>query len=225
MFFEIKNGKLCKIEGGVNACNLVNQRLYISDDSHSNKIIVNTYNNRCFLVPKNSIDITSKNQECYFDTNLDNSYEPVIPSDKNSITFILAITYSCNLHCTYCYQQNDSKLDKRLISVEQLNEVLGIIRAYKSLYPEKHIDIGLFGGEPLLPANEQIIDRIFQFCRVNLIKVHIVTNGYFLGYYLKKLIIYRGLISCICPTIDSINLNTFTRRPLNSTPSEDATTN
>ena len=38
MFFEIKNGKLCKIEGGVNACNLVNQRLYISDDSHSNKI-------------------------------------------------------------------------------------------------------------------------------------------------------------------------------------------
>ena len=49
-------------------------------------------------------------------------------SNKSSeeVTFILTITYKCNMHCTYCYQQNDKTLEKKLISDETLDKILSI---------------------------------------------------------------------------------------------------
>lgn len=72
----------------------------------------------------------------------------------------------------------------------------------------------MFGGEPLLPANETIIDKVFDFCKNNFIPVNIVTNGSYLEYYIKKIVINRAIIGTICPTIDSTSLNYVTRRTI-----------
>ena len=137
-------------------------------------------------------------------------------SNKSSeeVTFILTITYKCNMHCTYCYQQNDKTLEKKLISDETLDKILSIIAQYMEANPNKTVRLGLFGGEPLLIENEKVIDKILQFCKEHKTTVHITTNGSFLSYYLKKFIINRRFISGIYPTIDSMALNYMTRYDL-----------
>lgn len=122
--------------------------------------------------------------------------------------------YKCNMHCTYCYQQNDKTLEKKLISDETLDKILSIIAQYMEANPNKTVRLGLFGGEPLLIENEKVIDKILQFCKEHKTTVHITTNGSFLSYYLKKFIINRRFISGIYPTIDSMALNYMTRYDL-----------
>lgn len=133
---------------------------------------------------------------------------------REEVTFILTITYKCNMHCTYCYQQNDKTLEKKLISDETLDKILSIIAQYMEANPNKTVRLGLFGGEPLLIENEKVIDKILQFCKEHKTTVHITTNGSFLSYYLKKFIINRRFISGIYPTIDSMALNYMTRYDL-----------
>ena len=83
------------------------------------------------------------------------------------------------MHCTYCYQQNDKTLEKKLISDETLDKILSIIAQYMEANPNKTVRLGLFGGEPLLIENEKVIDKILQFCKEHKTTVHITTNGSF----------------------------------------------
>ncbi|MCE2259669.1 radical SAM/SPASM domain-containing protein, partial [Streptococcus thermophilus] len=52
--------------------------------------------------------------------------------------------------------------------------------------------------------NETIIDRIFEYCVENRLKIDITTNGIFLPYFAKKLIIYRSIISVIAITVNTL---------------------
>lgn len=130
---------------------------------------------------------------------------------EKTATFIIALSYRCNLHCKYCYQQCNENLDKSSISDENLSTILDTILQFHRLHPEKLINIGLFGGEPLLPENYDNIIRIFDFCAENQFSVSITTNGVNLPYYLKDLVIYSGLNMMVGTTIDSIAKNEITR--------------
>lgn len=130
---------------------------------------------------------------------------------RNTITFIIVLSYNCNLHCKYCYQQCNEKLDKMKISDENLSSILDTIVQFHRTHPEKIINIGLFGGEPLLPENYDNIIRIFDFCVEYRFSVSITTNGINLPYFLKDLVIYSGLNIMVGTTIDSIKNNEFTR--------------
>jgi len=127
------------------------------------------------------------------------------------VTFIIALSYDCNLRCKYCYQQCDPNLNRSKISASDLDQVLQIITEYEEKHPEKHICIGLFGGEPLLEKNRRDILTILDFCVEHCFPVSITTNGVNLPYYLKDLVIYSGLGITINTTIDSIPYNGMTR--------------
>lgn len=176
----------------------------------NNTLIIDSEQNKCYIVSK---DIQDGNipENLYRALTTGRKYEN---NESEDITFILAITYMCNLHCSYCYQQHDKTLDKKLISKENLKKIFDIIEKYKSDNPEKNYEIGLFGGEPLLKSNEWVIDEVFDFCKKNRIRVHITTNGSNLDYYLKKIIINRKIISSINPTIDTFKLNYVTRHSI-----------
>lgn len=116
----------------------------------------------------------------------------------------LAITYSCNLRCSYCFQQKYDGLARKPITLSELETILDKISILIYENPELEISLGLFGGEPLLPKNEPIIDRVFQYCVENKLKVDITTNGIFLPYFAKKLIIYRSIISVVAITINTL---------------------
>lgn len=137
--------------------------------------------------------------------------ENYLELSRDDITFVIVMSYNCNLHCKYCYQQCDPTLDRNKISLDNLTNILSVIDQYYNSHPEKYINIELFGGEPLLKENHNEIIHIFDFCVEHKFPVAITTNGVNLPYYLKDLIIYSGLQMTVNTTIDSISENEKTR--------------
>ncbi|EJL7988588.1 4Fe-4S cluster-binding domain-containing protein, partial [Staphylococcus pseudintermedius] len=108
------------------------------------------------------------------------------------------------LRCSYCFQQNYDHLVRKPITIEALEKILDKVSLILYQNPEVDVSIGLFGGEPLLPQNEKIIDRVFQYCVENKLKIDITTNGSFLPYFAKKIVIHRSIISVIAITINTL---------------------
>ena len=213
MFYELKNGTLVETkdaQGNFDLTQVLGNK-YLEDVDSEKCVIVDTYSNRCFLISKDLLH-HGVSEEVYH--KMLDSDETDSNKSSEEVTFTLTITYKCNMHCTYCYQQNDKTLEKKLISDETLDKILSIIAQYMEANPNKTVRLGLFGGEPLLIENEKVIDKILQFCKEHKTTVHITTNGSFLSYYLKKFIINRRFISGIYPTIDSMALNYMTRYDL-----------
>jgi len=60
------------------------------------------------------------------------------------VKYTICITRNCNLRCQYCYIEKE----KSVMSIETALKVVDFI--FKSTPPGEKIDIGFFGGEPLL---------------------------------------------------------------------------
>lgn len=115
------------------------------------------------------LDTPSSNKNQFSSDTLYN--ELLLSESKKKIQISLAITYSCNLRCSYCFQQNYDHLVRKPITIEAL---------------------------------EKIIDRVFQYCVENKLKIDITTNGSFLPYSAKKIVIHRSIISVIAITINTL---------------------
>ena len=101
-----------------------------------------------------------------------------------ALTFIP--TYDCNFRCPYCYEVGSVSYQYHLTK-EMVDAALALI-------DEKTLtEIRLFGGEPLLPENRDIVAYIFSRCKDK--RFRIVTNGYtlldyldvFEGYYFQHI--------------------------------------
>ena len=95
MFYELKNGTLVETKDAQGNFYLI-QVL-------GNKYLEDVDSEKCVIVDSDETDSNKSSEE---------------------VTFILTITYKCNMHCTYCYQQNDKTLEKKLISDETLDKIL-----------------------------------------------------------------------------------------------------
>lgn len=88
----------------------------------------------------------------------------------------LSLTHRCNLACRYCYAGSSRKPDMQLDTAQQcIDAALALLPAGKSL------DLGLFGGEPLLRFDliREIVDYTYRRTREKLVPVRIgiTTNG------------------------------------------------
>jgi len=93
-----------------------------------------------------------------------------------AITFIP--TYECNFRCSYCYEAGNVSYDNQMPK-EMVDAALAITDD-KTL-----TEVQLFGGEPLLPKNREIVEHIFSRCKDK--RFQIVTNGYTLLDYIDIL--------------------------------------
>jgi uncharacterized protein len=89
--------------------------------------------------------------------------------------YTLFLTQRCNLSCDYCYVGKT----KDRMSLEVADRIINF--AFRNTPASEDIDIGFFGGEPLLefPLLEEVTQRIethagYDPCRV---KLSVVTNG------------------------------------------------
>jgi uncharacterized protein len=92
-----------------------------------------------------------------------------------AVKYTLFVTRRCNLSCDYCYV---GKVGDRM-SLDMTDQITDF--AFNHTPPSENIDIGFFGGEPLLeyPLLEEVTRRIeahpqYDPCRV---KLSLVTNG------------------------------------------------
>ena len=99
--------------------------------------------------------------------------------DSNTVvSFTVCPSMGCNLRCTYCYENhNDQHNNFDIMSENQLDTIFKYIIEFCRKKNISECRIGIFGGEPLLKKNYQIVKRIMEFAVERNFLVCIATNG------------------------------------------------
>lgn len=138
---------------------------------------------------------------------------------RGNLSFIL--TYTCNLSCTYCYQQSvPDQMKSHVMTPEFVDEFFKVY--FSQLYPKlpKQMRFTLFGGEPLLPQNHETIRRILHYAKkFDSVQIDVATNAVFLPEILDLIGPEDGKIQSVQITLDGDkDLHDGTRIPSSGKP-------
>ena len=103
--------------------------------------------------------------------------------DEDEIQLFFVPNYSCNFACSYCYQEGYSPSESKLTT-----EVIDAFFDYISTeFAGRKKYITVFGGEPLLPGNNQrkVIEYLVEKANEARLDLAFVTNGYTLASYVE----------------------------------------
>ena len=117
-------------------------------------------------------------------------------------SFTWIVSYNCNFRCPYCFENRDKKDSVYSFSFTK-DMVDRTYRAMEEIEPRKELlnhYITLYGGEPLLKENKEIVKYIVFEGQKRGYVFHAVTNGYDLDYYIDLL--GKNLICQLQITID-----------------------
>lgn len=106
---------------------------------------------------------------------------------------VIYITNECNLRCSYCYTGYEHQVETERISENDVDSIFeSIISIYdQNEYLEEKPIISLFGGEPLLPSNINIVTYIIEkIKKFNSSSFEIVTNLINIRNYKNILLAY-----------------------------------
>lgn len=107
----------------------------------------------------------------------------------SSFTFL--VTYNCNFRCPYCYEGGVSDSGRQWSGAVFTKEMVdNAYKAIEQIQPEERLRsnmIYLFGGEPLLAENKEIVRYIVTEGHQRRFEFGAVTNGYDLDQYLDLL--------------------------------------
>ena len=104
-------------------------------------------------------------------------------------SFTWVVTYNCNFRCPYCFEKREMK-DSQHSNTLTIEEVNSIYRAMEQIQPHKELRssiLTLYGGEPLLAENKEIVNYIVEEGVKRGYKFNAITNGYELEHYLDLL--------------------------------------
>jgi uncharacterized protein len=128
-------------------------------------------------------------------------------------SFLFLVAYDCNFRCPYCYEsrvlKNSRQWTKKVFTKEMVD------RAYEAMLqvePERKLHspkIALYGGEPLLAQNREIVEYIVQKGAAVGYSFMAVTNGYDLDAFEELL--GPGKIASLQITVDGVK-DTHDRR-------------
>lgn len=112
----------------------------------------------------------------------------------------LVLTYDCNMRCTYCFEQDLQSRDQPsktfpVITKEMLGKIFEIITSQDARNnPERRYPITLFGGEPLMVRNYDLVEEIVVRAAGLGYPISIITNGYDLLHFIPLLKRFPGKI-------------------------------
>lgn len=125
--------------------------------------------------------------------------------EKNSIKcFIICPTMACNLRCTYCFESEEIKSTRNVMTKEQVQNIFKHIDTIIETDKSKKTMVQLFGGEPLLKSTLQVNSEIFRCAKEKGMLISIISNGTEIGYYKDLLREYKDSIEHIQITMDGI---------------------
>jgi uncharacterized protein len=118
--------------------------------------------------------------------------------------FLIAPTLGCQLRCPYCYEKPTTHRDGQAptMSIDQVPLVFAAIeRIVHEGQKSTPKDVTLYGGEPLLAANREVVRLIMEQARLRGLQTKAVTNGVDLAEAYEDLLGPEG-ISGLQITID-----------------------
>ena len=103
--------------------------------------------------------------------------------------FTFVVTYNCNFRCPYCFENREAKSDTQIITFtkQQVDEAYKAIEEIEPNIELRNKMITLYGGEPLLKANKDIISYIVNVGQQKGYKFSAISNGYDLEHFLDFL--------------------------------------
>lgn len=185
---------------------------YRLDERYS--LLINSFRNAIMVVQEDTlgrlrcnIDALSEEEKLFFAYNLstDLGYLEALKKGQaksNVKSYGICLSYACNMKCVYCFQQHVKDLSKVEMTDERLDEILSHIASDASKSNASWKVIQLFGGEPLLPGNLLMVERILKFCKAHDFDLSIVSNGYYVDHYMDLFAQYRTNINSLNITLD-----------------------
>ena len=128
------------------------------------------------------------------------SYQKNLEIINKKSKFYIVYSYACNFNCFYCFENDVKYQDK--ISNQKLDYIFKSILEIISINKTIENEIVLFGGEPLLEGNRELIFHTMEFAKENNIKISIITNGSNLFNYSELILDFKEIISGFSITID-----------------------
>lgn len=113
---------------------------------------------------------------------------------RRHMCITLMPTYNCNFRCKYCFEQNLLEKGKEWLSKKMSTEIVDAVFEQLAKYKNEGNQIGsiyLFGGEPLLRTNKDIVEYICAKSREAEVPVSCISNGYDLDEYIELLKEYK----------------------------------
>lgn len=109
-----------------------------------------------------------------------------LKTTQKKVDPLLVLTYDCNFRCPYCYETMVMDKGKNWFNKRITPEMAQILFAY---FDEREIEqITLYGGEPLLPENQDTVEAIVNYVTTHNLKLNIVTNGFYLERFIPLLV-------------------------------------
>ena len=113
---------------------------------------------------------------------------------RSPLKCVLIVTFDCNLKCSYCWQQHNIKEERlEVMTKAQVDSALEAVKKLAGVVDEKSNEapvIQVFGGEPLLEENAEIIEYILKRCQELQYDVQITTNGVNIGIFQEMILQY-----------------------------------
>jgi len=121
---------------------------------------------------------------------------------KDSHKFLFMVAYDCNFRCPYCFENEVSDFGKswsgRTLNKELVDKAYQIIDEVSK--PKQGEQIVLYGGEPLLSKNYEIVKYIVEQGTARRFRFTAITNGYDLNHFSDLL--HKDKLSFLQITID-----------------------
>lgn len=108
-------------------------------------------------------------------------------ASRHGINLTILPTYNCNFRCEYCFERNLQNKGKDLLSMKMSTRTVDVIFEQLKAYREEGLQLDciyLFGGEPLLRTNRDIVEYICEKAAEYKIPINCVSNGYDLDQYI-----------------------------------------
>ncbi len=105
--------------------------------------------------------------------------------------YVFVLNYKCNYDCNFCFEDLSVRCKNIKLTKEQISNIFTII---KSIDNTKNTTIHLYGGEPLLVENIDLVEFILQKGRLRGDTFFIPSNGYYLDQYIDLLKQSKDLI-------------------------------
>ena len=126
--------------------------------------------------------------------------------------FVFCPTLECNCRCIYCYENPLEKRDGKA-TLGQLYGYCKFVEDHAHKHPDHMITCELFGGEPLMKENRNLIEKYFDWLKSRKLSTAITTNGMDIMEYIDILLTKKRHIYLVNVTIDGPETIHNKRRP------------
>lgn len=198
LFYRITDDSILMINSLTGAMDIVNKQIYDLLTSHESSGHTRIDDDTIEALKKRGYLIENNDEEEGRLRRLADAYA----ESKKRQGFVICPTYSCNLRCTYCFEDKLTHGNNLFMGDGDIERVFAAIDELRQVYSNRNNSVELFGGEPLLPRTKDFVGKVLKEAKRRSLSVRIVTNGVHLNQFTNELSAYRELIGSVQITLD-----------------------